>query len=347
MSDGASAPGAASRAVASAPGKVMLAGEYAILDGAEAVMLAVDRRVRAWIEPAGALSGPFLAAVRDQLADDLGRDHPATRAADHVVANSTPLRADDNTKLGLGSSAAVTVAATACALGEPVSGENLQHIHRIAHAAHGRAQEALGARGSGADIAASTFGGVIAVRRRADHAPVAVRSLAAESARHLVYLWTGKAAHTPSLVAQVRALRTSDPALYRCRIAAIAEAADAVVAGFAGDEDGLAPDSRRLVGAVQSAAQAVAELGHAAGVELETDEHRAIAALAGRFAGAAKPTGAGAGDVAVAAFPDSDAKREFCAEAWDRGLTLLDLVLSVHGVDWTPASPSSPDAANR
>ena len=39
------------RITASAPGKFVLSGEYAVLDGAPAVCVAVDRRARVSIEP--------------------------------------------------------------------------------------------------------------------------------------------------------------------------------------------------------------------------------------------------------------------------------------------------------
>ena len=337
---------------ASAPGKVMLAGEYAILEGAEAALIAVDRRVSAWIEPGRELSGPFLAATRDEIIAELGADHPAARAAAHIVADSDSLCASDGTKLGLGSSAAVTVAATACALGADASraGQELDRAlaHRVAHAAHGRAQEALGARGSGADIAASVYGGAIAVcmaPASAEHLsrtsspripgrsfrlspenPLAVRQLDTDKARNLVFLWTGKAADTPSLVARVRELRQSDPASYQSRVTAIAGAADAVITALE-----PSADSAALVASIAVAAEAVAELGRAAGVDLETDAHRAIARLARAHDGTAKPTGAGAGDIAVAAFATPEAKAAFCADAWDSGLTLLDLAISEAG----------------
>ena len=54
--------------IASAPGKLHLAGEYAVLDGAEAVVAAIDRRVIARADGAASEPSPFLAAVADALA---------------------------------------------------------------------------------------------------------------------------------------------------------------------------------------------------------------------------------------------------------------------------------------
>jgi phosphomevalonate kinase len=108
-----------------------------------------------------------LIAVVDEIAAKLGADHPAARAAMEVVVNSTAFY-QGTEKLGLGSSAAVTVAATALALAAD-SGSipfvDKSEVLAIATAAHARAQGERGARGSGADIAAAVFGGVLAFQR--------------------------------------------------------------------------------------------------------------------------------------------------------------------------------------
>ncbi|MCX5743511.1 MAG: phosphomevalonate kinase, partial [Proteobacteria bacterium] len=128
---------------ASAPGKLIISGEYAVLDGAPALVLAVNRRVVARLvgEPSTAAPSPFLAAVAAELARR-GRVMPA------IVVDSSALY-DGAMKLGLGSSAAVTVAATALA----IASADPARVFPIALAAHQAAQAARGAAGSGADVA--------------------------------------------------------------------------------------------------------------------------------------------------------------------------------------------------
>ncbi len=127
--------------IATAPGKLILTGEYAVLDGAPALVVAVNRRVVAArrVGPRG--SSPFLAAVADELAARGRRD--AANIAMSIAVDSrafydAPRPGLAPVKLGLGSSAAVTVAATALALGEPLD-RNL--VFDIAAAAHARAQQ--------------------------------------------------------------------------------------------------------------------------------------------------------------------------------------------------------------
>ncbi|HWN69456.1 MAG TPA: hypothetical protein VNM90_17565, partial [Haliangium sp.] len=170
---------------ASAPGKVLLAGEYAVLAGAEAVVMAINRRAVARVvapgtnEARGAAGSPFLQALAQAVAAHAGADSPAARAATMLAVDSSALRDVGGIKLGLGSSAAATVAACACALAHGQAGDvrpAAAEVHRLAHVAHGAAQSAQGARGSGADIAASVYGGILGVRLRPERVsrPMAV-----------------------------------------------------------------------------------------------------------------------------------------------------------------------------
>ena len=91
-------------------------------------------------------------------------------------------------------------------------------------------------------------------------------------------------------------------------------------------------DSGSVSGSLTFLAGFLPALGAAAGVEIETDAHRAIAAIAVRHGGAAKPTGAGGGDIAIAAFATESASVEFRADIAAQGMILLDLNVSLEGV---------------
>jgi phosphomevalonate kinase len=314
---------------ARAPGKVMLAGEYAVLDGGEAVLIAVDRYAVARVGTTPAELPPLLAAVRDQIRAARGAESAALRAAAAIAVDTGALQAADGRKLGLGSSAAAVAAATYCALA--AGGEvELTEVHRIAHAAHRTAQARSGHPGSGADVAASVWGGVVAVRSSADPAaPPALRFLELPEHLHLVVVWTGVAAATPPLVAAVMQLRERAPDRWAAWRDAIDLAAQGLIRACADGDAGAA------VAALATGANAVAALGHAAGVPLETEAHRRLAALAGARGGACKPTGAGAGDLAVAGFTDAGAAEEFRSDVAAAGMTALDLRVAP-GAQLTP-----------
>jgi phosphomevalonate kinase len=298
---------------ASAPGKIMLAGEYAVLHGVEAVMMAVDRRVVARVADDASEPTAFVRAACAAVAAHTGRP-PCSLSVD-----SSALYHDDGRKLGLGSSAAVTVASVACALrasGVDAPGRAL--VHRLSHAAHAEAQAALGAAGSGADIAASTYGGLTAFSR-----PNNVRPLSLPAGLELVAVWTGQPADTATLVAAVEAFAAANADAHRTAMDDIELAATALAG---------AKSVAEAITAVADGAIAAAGLGAAAGVDIETDVHRRIAGSAVRFGGAAKPTGAGGGDIAVAAFGTESASERFRADIAEQGMVVLDLSVSSEGV---------------
>src|SRR5262245_37809403 len=137
--------------IARAPGKVVISGAYAVLEGAPAIVAAVDRYVTA---DARRTADAVTPEVRAALGN---RDAPAFDAR--------ALRRGDN-KLGLGSSAAILVASLgAVALRDlgPLSDDALAaQVFEPALAAHRAAQGG----GSGIDVAASTYGGVLIAQRR-------------------------------------------------------------------------------------------------------------------------------------------------------------------------------------
>ncbi|HEY2735509.1 MAG TPA: hypothetical protein VGI70_16045, partial [Polyangiales bacterium] len=93
-------PGATSSVVVSAPGKLMVSGEYAVLNGATAIVAAVGRRAFARVdvgrvgEPPAEARAAFALAER-QFGEPSGRP---------LSIDVSSLRAE-GAKLGLGSSA--------------------------------------------------------------------------------------------------------------------------------------------------------------------------------------------------------------------------------------------------
>jgi phosphomevalonate kinase len=303
--------------VATAPGKLLLAGEYAVLDGGAAIVAAVDRRVVARAGGSGALS-PFLAAAAAAVATVRGPDSLAARAARTIVVDSGALRSGE-LKLGLGSSAAATVAAVACALAhEPDAGLDRDLVHRLAADAHAEAQGKKGVRGSGADIAASTHGGVI---RFVAGAATPVRL---PDDLVLVPFFTGHSADTAQLVAAVNRARSAAPRAIAEALATIAAAADALTA---------ASDAGAAIAALDACGRAVAALGEAACLDLETAAVRAARRLSAPLGGTAKSCGAGGGDVALVAVPAGTDVTSLRAALVEAGCHPLDLAVDRSGVD--------------
>ena len=304
---------------ASAPGKVLLAGEYAVLSGAEAVILAVPHRAVASHADSPRHS-PLLQAVVDRMELVYGRSSAQADAARHTQVDSSALNAPCGTKLGLGSSAAVAVAAVGRALAAADTTEPAAVV-ALAQQAHADAQAQRGARGSGVDVICSARGGLIAATQSGS-----VRTLELPGGTSLVAVWTGRAADSATMVAAVQNFQDNDPATFRARIAAIAAAADDLA------EACTTNDPERFVAAVATGARCADELGRAAGVDIVLPVHHQLAERARALGGSAKPTGAGGGDIAIAAFADPDAARCYSKEVANLSSLVWNLEIDPNGI---------------
>ena len=98
-------------------------------------------------------------------------------------------------------------------------------------------------------------------------------------------------------------------------------------------EAGLfARDTGELIASIAAAHLGMEMLGQAAGVPIVTPVLAHAALVAGEVGGAAKPSGAGGGDVGIAFLPDPEAAGEFRARARDLGLGILDLFVDPTGI---------------
>jgi phosphomevalonate kinase len=314
--------------VATAPGKLLVAGEYAVLDGASALLVAIDRRVVARTRGGPRGSSPLFVALADELGRRFGASDPRAARALDVEVDSSPLFHGPH-KLGLGSSAATVVAATALALGSATSRDELLAIATAAHAA---AQSRRGAAGSGADIAACVYGGTIEFAR-----DVGVARRTWPSSVRLVTFFTGEPADTATLVGRVAEARAARSADVDAALAAVASAARAVCQACATHASELA--GRALLGALALAANATDQLAAATGVPLVPPCVRTVRARLAPLGGTAKTTGAGGGDVAIAALPSAEDATHIARWIIESGGTPLELAVDEAGVDLRPGVP--------
>lgn len=304
------------RVGATAPGKALLCGEYAVLDGAPAVVAAVDRRVTASWSPDTVSMPPEVEATLEVARRSCG---DVTGA---LTVDTQALR-QEASKLGLGSSAAAA-AATAGAVfathGHALSDPRV--VRRVFECAlEGHAS--IAPQGSGVDVAASTFGGFLGFRRGD---PTDVERLTLPPGLCIALVWTGQAARTSELVAKVVELRTRTPESYREHMTRLEEGALDFVEAF---RRGSADDVVRAAG---SYGTAMGALGDASGAPIVEERLGRAAALAARFSGSAKPCGAGGGDVAVAFFAEPASSDAFKLACQGEGLHPIEVSWGAPGV---------------
>jgi phosphomevalonate kinase len=284
-----------------APGKAILCGEYAVLHGGPAVAVAVDRFARARFGEG--VGSPFVSYARAKMEELTGKRFPA------LSVESGGLY-DNEKKLGLGSSAAVTVATVGLLWHAAGYDIDKKRVFEIAEAAHAAAQ---GTPGSGVDVAVSTWGGCIRFEKGGE-----VRELEMPADLKLTFVWTGKSASTAELIEKTAPLADS----------AEMNKLHELARRFA--EDFGKPD--QVLALADQYGEAMGALGSAAGVEIVTKELHEIAVLARRHGGSAKPSGAGGGDLAVAFTVGDESTARLRTAISEAGMTVLPLSAGAPGV---------------
>ena len=314
--------------VASAPGKIVLSGEYAVLDGAPAIVMAVDRRARAALAD---IDGEISQVRAPGYTKEIGQFDSANgdfrwlngqavfgvvdavlRAVDALqsVAQLIDLDTSDfvdperHQKIGIGSSAALTVALCAAVRGST----DMAAIMAVAQRAHANLQ---GGAGSGADIACSLSGGLIDYRMEG----ASVTALDWPEGLSYRVIWTGVAASTRDKLRKLNAA-TSLPS--RVRLAGVSEAmADAWQSG----------DADRIIEEYRSYNEHLRQFSVDHHLGIFDAGHEEISRAAGDIDLTYKPCGAGGGDVGIVFGTDGAVLDSFVEELTTRHV-LLDCRLS-------------------
>jgi phosphomevalonate kinase len=303
---------------ASAPGKMMIAGEYAVLEGAEAIVAAVGRRAYAQlgaIEAEGVV--PHEAAAARLAAERKVGAAPGTLTIDVAELQQ------DGRKLGLGSSAAAAAAAAGVVFAAHGLRPSDPAVRDQVLAAALEGHRSVAPHGSGADVAAAVLGGFVRFRKLG--AGVEAHSLVWPTGLELVVVWTGKPARTSDMLSKLRDFSAKDEAGYRARMRALADQSDQLVSAL------IAGDAAGAVEGVDGYGNAMEELGIAAGIGIVEETCARIREIARANRGAAKPSGAGGGDVAIAVFSKTSSADAFRAGCDQAGFEVLSLELGVQG----------------
>ena len=307
----------------SAPGKLVVAGEYGVVEGMPAVVAAVDRRARVAVEPAETWSfafepgaapvsipeaSSFVRACFERVEASWGLPGP------HALTADTRAFAGAGGKYGLGSSAAVSVALVS-ALAALCGRWDRELVFKTAFAAHQQAQGG----GSGIDVAASALGGVLLYAP-----PSRLEPLAIPRGWELVVAWSGGAASTQDLLAAVASYWREHPDRREAFLTESGGCAETVASGL---RAGRWAD---VAAALRANQRLLVDLGAEACAGIATPGLQRLVEVAARAQGVAKISGAGGGDCALSLAPADVAGR--IRQHWaEDGLEVLDLAIDPHG----------------
>lgn len=334
----------------SSPGKLVVLGEYAVLEGSEALVAALDRRTHVTYQ---AKSSQTFSLRMPPICDDwievstddlealdcsrmVGTD-AAKRAVENVVRvlaslaperlvegaqleiDTTELFDVSGQKLGLGSSAAVTVALAA--LADSAAEQDLHKMHQAIFRQH------QGGRGSGLDLASALIGGTVVYKMPTSEEGIAQwQSIAWPEPLHGVIVFVGQSASTPDLVAAHAAWKSrASKAFDACHLALSNCVNDTIKALYTSDFDGF------LSGFTEYG-QRIGTMGELMGRSLVTPAHEAVDRLARRWGVNYKTCGAGGGDTGLLLSLDQSRLDEVSDQVEAMGLITLPFRVSEQGL---------------
>jgi len=357
------------------PGKLLIAGEYAVLEPKQqAIVAAINRYVTAYIEPnkKNQLNLPQLGieqitwetnnegvkfSIEDSrlnfirnsilVVEQFLREKSITPCPFNLTIKSELDDPLTGRKYGLGSSASVVTAAVSAMLimhGDENYPPSLEQIYKLSAIAHLQTQKS----GSGADIAAATFGGWLvysAFNRNwlanklaqgmkltelmdIKWPDLSITSIKPPKRLNLCVGWTGEPVSTAVMIKKIQILKEHSPEIYRRFLKESSKAVSRIITSFRlGD----------CIGAIKGLSEnrrSLKILGELAECSVETVMLTQLCSIAEKY-GSGKSSGAGGGDCGIAFIQDADQIEELY-DAWNKyHIYPLQLDVSQLGVSMT------------
>ncbi len=320
--------------VSSAPGKVVLWGEYAVLDGSPAAVAAIDRYAKSrliiksenhdagWaIQSTGVTNLNLVETIEELSTNPLYQDHiishillELAKVIDWSMLEQNLFVQLDTTdfeenqkKLGIGSSAAICVSTYAafCKLAD------IKPSLATALSIHQNLQNNTG---SGLDISAAWYGGILKFQSGLSEP---FKLLESGDWR---FFYSGRPSKTQSQLVKFRSWLETSPVE---PLSNLKSASSRLFECQSGSE---------IVKYMPAYADALRELDRRGNLGIYSSEHDIMHKLASETKVAYKPCGAGGGDLGAAISDDPEAMQRFSIKARAHGFTEMKFNISEHGV---------------
>lgn len=347
----------------------MVAGEYAVLDPNQSlVVTAVDRFIYVEIKKSERnsltlanyeLHNISFDFIKGNISLDIEDERTSfVRSAMNVIYNylqeqgiatfpvalkvNSELDDKDGIKYGLGSSAAVvTGVVTALLTMFLKKTPEKQLIFKLAAIAHVNIQGS----GSGADIAASTYGGMLKYTSfqaewllkemeqtdsvttliEKDWHYLTIEELSFPPSWEMIVGWTGSPASTAKLVPRVLAYKEVNPTQFNRFLEKSTKAVKDILLGI------RSKNEAQFFQGINNNREALAEIGAFANVPIETPLLYELQRIAKQYESAGKLSGAGGGDCGIA-FTISPENKKKIIDAWEKvGIKYLPITFYPDG----------------
>ena len=340
------------------PGKLIILGEYAVLEGAHALVAAINRYAKVEITnansnyyelktdylPISSIKFKFDAQGKILFIPEMRvnqRDtikffietcesslkflqlyNKSITPCTIVLDTSQFYNKVGDSKLGLGSSAALTVAlftALAKFAGFLVS-KSVLFFNALK--IHNRAQ---GGMGSGIDIAASVFGGVLDYKMSLEKKVLPKNRQILEDI-HIVPIWSGQSTSTKHYLTQLNAFREKNQQSYKRIMHRLIELANSGCYAY------KTKNHTNFMHIITDYYGTLMHLGEESGLAIISHEHRSISKIVKDAGGVYKPSGAGGGDLGLAFCPSKQIVKNVRSAINKSKYRIIDLQITDQGV---------------
>jgi phosphomevalonate kinase len=347
------------------PGKLIFLGEYAVLEGADALVAAVDRYVEIEVSPSNEnfsqLFSNMVSVPLRMLIDENGNLTPDRSQPESLLNTMNfsllitewvikrikesgisfthfDLKIDTSKffinsnehKIGLGSSAAMTVAlivGLACFFrNEKDIMPNKEKLFRFACDTHFRVQ---GNRGSGIDIASSVYGGINIYNIDALDESKDISHTFPVSPVNEIYMlpvWSGVSASTRDFLIQVEKFRTSSESDYQNIITRLKVLSESGCVMY--KEKNIAD----FIDVIHDYYKVLDDFSKLSNIPIVSEIHTKVAEIVYTNGGVYKPSGAGGGDIGLAFSDSSNVLENIEKELSQQSIKTLPLEISTQGI---------------
>jgi phosphomevalonate kinase len=194
---------------------------------------------------------------------------------------------------------------------------NINRMFRLALAAHRKAQGNLG---SGIDIAASAFGGVlqytVGINEQCEQ--LMPKTIALWNELPFLIIFTGSSESTRRMVSGVGELKNKTPEIYSTIMRKLEKTSKEGCLSYEQQ------DKEAFLKSIKDYYDFMDELGLKSGMPIISDVHQKIAKIVQQNKGVYKPSGAGSGDIGVAFSETSNTLINIRREIENSGFTCID-----------------------
>ena len=329
---------------------MLLLGEYAVLEGCPAISLAVNRRAVVKVSQTGAAKHTLKSTLNPGQTLEFSVRNDELLWSDQASAakmgldgllgswldvfgdiNAPALHIDLDTsafyhdgegqalKLGLGSSAALSVACTGAF--SKLKGETPGLPGLIA-----RHRASQGGSGSGIDVTTAINGGVIRFQRMNMTEDPSVQKLALPADFYYAAVWTGESAPTGSMLGELKRWTSRYPDRWQMCLLAARVICDAACRAI------LNSDSTALVRTIKGYGEWLKALDKASGLRIYTPAHSFLDTMATESGCSYKSSGAGGGDIGIVVATSTEKLTDFQNSARAEDYHLLSLETDQDGL---------------